>query len=364
MADAERPAGRRPGLWRRVLGRILLGLAVLAIILGPILLYVRVELLNSSTFTNRAETALASSDVQDYLANALTTNLVAKGGETVQRAEPLIRAVAGGVVSSNAFQSVFGTAVTALHKRMLDEGTADRVLNLKQAVDKVVNAVAVVSPSTAARIRSASGTIKLNESTTGKRIAQLAHRLQQVRVLGIVMPIVAFVLLAISVALGQDRIRSLRHAGWALIAGGAVVIVAASLIHRVLVSLVDTEEVRRAVGETEEAFLGDLSTWGTWLAAIGVVVTFVAVFLASPLSLREHAGQVWGFISRPPRKTWGDALRLLLLVVVVLCFIFAFGAVIRIAVAIIVGALVAWFLVRIMRLAGVKAGAGERAFTG
>lgn len=359
MGETERPPGRRPGLWRRVIGRILLGLAVLAIVLGPILLYTRVELLDSNAFTNRAENALASPDVQDYLANALTANLVQRGGPAVERAEPLIKAVAGGVVSSNAFQSVFGTAVTALHKRMLDEGTAQRVLNLKAAVTKVVNAVAVVSPTTAARIRAASGSVSLNKSTTGKRIAQLAHRLQQVRVLGIVMPIIAFVLLAISVALGQDRIRSLRHAGWALIAGGAIVVVASSLIHRILVSLVDTEEVRRAVGETEQAFVGDLSTWGTWLAAIGVVVAFVAVFLGSPLGLREHAGGVWAYVSRPPRRTWGDALRLLLLLVLVLLVIFAFGAVVRILVAVVVGALVAWLLVRIMRLAGVRAGVAE-----
>jgi hypothetical protein len=364
MGDAERPAGRRPGLWRRVLGRILLGLAIIAIILGPILLYVRVELLATSAFTNRAETALASPNVQDYLANALTTNLVAKGGERVQRAEPLIRAVAGGVVSSDSFRTVFGKAVTALHKRLLDEGTAQRVVNLRAATTKVVDAVAVIDPQLAASIRSATGNITLTKGTTGKRIAQLAHRLQQVRVLGIVIPIVAFVLLAVAVLLGQDRIRSLRHAGWALIAGGAVVVVAASLIHRVLVSLVDTEEVRRAVADTEDAFISDLSTWGTWLAAIGVVVTFVAVFLASPLGLRDHAGRVWDYVSRPPRKTWGDALRLLLLVVIVLLFIFAFGAVIRLAVAILVGALVAWFVVRILRLAGLKAGAGERVATG
>src|SRR5690349_23367706 len=46
--------------WRRITAGILLALAVLAIILGPIMLYVRSQFLDSGAFRNRAETALAS----------------------------------------------------------------------------------------------------------------------------------------------------------------------------------------------------------------------------------------------------------------------------------------------------------------
>ena len=193
--------------WRRITAGILLGLAILAIVLAPIMLYVRTQFLDSSEFRSRAETALASPDVQDYLADALTARLVASGGPTAQRAEPLVRSVVGGVVASQRFQDVFGRAVLGLHARLLSEGAAPRVVQLQEALTRAVDAIAVFDPALAQRIRDASGDITVGQGTTGKRLAQLAHRAQQLRVLGIVLPIVAFVLIALSIVVAPGRLR-------------------------------------------------------------------------------------------------------------------------------------------------------------
>ena len=55
--DGPRAAGPR---WRRITAGVLLGLAIVAIVLGPIMLYVRSQLLDSSGFRDRAQTTLAS----------------------------------------------------------------------------------------------------------------------------------------------------------------------------------------------------------------------------------------------------------------------------------------------------------------
>src|SRR5262245_65925803 len=91
-ADAPGAAGPR---WRRITAAVLLGLAIVAIVLGPIMLYVRSQLLDASEFRDRAQTTLASPDVQDYIADALTANLVARGGAKAERAEPFVRAEIG-----------------------------------------------------------------------------------------------------------------------------------------------------------------------------------------------------------------------------------------------------------------------------
>ncbi len=264
-----------------------------------------------------------------------------------------MRAVVGGVVASDRFGDVFGRAVNRLHERLLAEDTAERVIQLQDAVDQAVAAIAVVSPELAQRIDDASGEITVGQGTTGERLAQLAHRAEQLRLLGILLPIVAFVLLALSILVAPERLRATRRAGWGLIAGGIVIVAAEGLTRRVLLGLVDEAEVRRAVGEADSAFLADLGTWGAWVIAIGVVVLGTAIFLGSPLTLAEHAARAGRGATSRPARAWVLVLRLLALVVIVLLAIFALDAVLKVLVAVALALLVAYGLAELLRLAGV-----------
>jgi hypothetical protein len=340
--------------WRRITAAVLLGLAILAIILAPIMLYVRTQFLDSGAFRSRAETALASPDVQDYLADALTAKLVARGGADAQRAEPLVRSVVGGVVASQRFREVFGRAVAGLHARLLSESAAPRVVELQEAVTRAVDAIAVIDPALAQRIRDASGEIAVGQGTTGKRLAQLAHRAQQLRVLGIVLPIVAFLLIALSVVVAPQRLRAARRAGWGLIAAGVVVAALIGLTHRVLVGLGGDAAVRGAIGDAENAFLSDLGRWGAWVTAIGVVMLATAIFLGSPLTLREHAARAWGASTSRPARTRAVVLRVVVIIVIVLLAIFALDAVLTLLVAVALALVVAYGLAELLRLAGVN----------
>jgi hypothetical protein len=353
VSDAKGPR------WRRITAGVLLGLAILAIVLAPIMLYVRTQFLDSSEFRSRAETALASPDVQDYLADALTARLIARGGPDAERAEPLVRSVVGGVVASDRFQDVFGRAVDGLHARLLSEDTAPRVVQLQEALTRAVDAIAVIDPALAQRIRDASGEIAVGQGTTGKRLAELAHRAQQVRVLGIVLPIIAFVLIALSIVVAPARLRATRRAGWGLIAAGVVVAAVVGLTSRLLVGLGGDAGVRGAIGEADNAFLSDLGTWGAWVTAIGVVMLATAIFLGSPLTLREHAARTWGASTSRPARTWVLVLRLLGLLVIVLLAIFALDAVLKLLVAVVLALLVAYGLAELLRLAGVNPREGD-----
>ena len=350
MPEAPHESGPR---WRRITAAVLLALAILAVVLAPIMLYARTQLLDSSEFQSRAETALAAPEVQDYLADALTASLVARGGADAERAEPLLRSVAGGVVASDRFKEAFGRAVGALHARLLSGDAGSRVIGLQEAVDRAVDAIAVVSPELAQRIEGASGEVRVGQGTTGRRLAQIAERAQQLRVLGIILPIVAFLLIALSIAVAPQRLRAARRAGWGLIAGGVVVTVAVGLARRALVGIADDAVVRGAIGETESAFLASLGRWGAWVTAIGVVLLAIAVFLGSPLTLREHAARIWGASTTRPARTRALVVRLLVLLVIVLLAIFALGALLTLRVAVAIALLVAYGIAEVLRLAGV-----------
>jgi hypothetical protein len=127
------------------------------------------------------------------------------------------------------------------------------------------------------------------------------------------------------------------------------------LTHRILTGIVDDAQVRAAVGDAESAFLSDLGTWGAWVIAIGVVVLATAIFLGSPLTLREQAARGWGATTSRPARTWALVLRILALIVIVLLVIFALGAVLKILVGVAVGLLVAYGVAELLRLAGVGA---------
>jgi hypothetical protein len=334
----------KTGRGRGILAGVLLGLAILAIVLGPILLYARSQLLDSGAFRDRTETALASADVQDYLADALTANLVARAGtERAERAEPVVRAV-------------FGRAAEGLQQRLLDDGSAERVIELQEAVDRAIDAIAVVRPELAQRMRDASAEIAVGQGTTGESLAQIAHLAEQLRVLAIVLPVLALLLLVLSVAVAPDRLRAARRAGWGLVAGGVVVVALAGLTRSILLGVAERPEGRRAVGAAEEAFLADLGTWGAWVVALGVVVLGTAIFLASPLTLREQAARAWGASTRRPARGWALALRLVALVVIVLLAIFALDAVLRLLVAVAIALVVAYGVAELLRLMGLGSG--------
>lgn len=352
LPDVPQGGGPR---WRRITAGVLLGLAVVAIVLGPVMLYVRTQVLDAGAFRDRAETALASPHVQGYLADALTAELVARGGADAERAEPLVRAVAGGVVASDRFQGIFGRAAGGLHDRILSGEAGARVIELQEAVERTVAAIAVVDPELAGRIAESSGEIPVGRGRAGEVLAQIAHRAHQLRVLAVVLPVVAFLLLALSVAVAPRRLPAVRRAGWGLIAGGAVVAAVVALSRRALVGLVDDAEVRRAVGDAESAFLADLGTWGAWITAIGVVVLVTAVFLGSTLTLREHAARIWGAATGRPARTRTLVLRLIVITVVVLLGIFALDAVVSLLVAGVIAVLVGYGLSVLLRMAGVGA---------
>ena len=355
MPDVPDDAGPR---WRRVTAGVLLGLAILAVILAPVMLYVRTQLLDSGEFQSRTETALAGQDVQDYLTDALTANLVARGGSDAERVEPLVRAVVNGVVTSERFEEAFGRAVGALHARIVSGETGARVIRVQEGVDRAVDAIAAVDPALAERLEGARSEIEVGQGTTGRRLAQIAELAQKLRVLGIILPIVAFVLIALSIAVAPAHLRATRRAGWGLIAGGVVVTVAVGLARRTLLSLVDDTVARGAVGETESALVAELGRWGAWVTAIGVVLVGVSLFLGSRLTLREHVARIWEGSTTRPAGAWAIVVRLLVVLVVVLLAIFALDALLTTLVAVIVALLVAYGIAEVLRLAG--AGHGGR----
>jgi hypothetical protein len=267
-----------------------------------------------------------------------------------------VRAVVNGVVTSQRFEEVFGKAVGTLHARIISGETGDRVIRIQEGVDRAVDAIAVVSPELAQRIEGARSEIQVGQGTTGRRLAQIADRAQRLRVLGIILPIVAFVLIAASIAISPQRLRQTRRAGWGLIAGGAVVTIAVGLARRALLSLVDDTVARAAAGETESALVASLGRWGAWVTAIGVVLVGVSLFLGSELTLREQAARLWEGTRSRPAGARAIIVRILVLLVIVLLAIFALDALLTVLVAVIIALLVAYGIAELLRLAGVGPG--------
>jgi len=226
---------------------------------------------------------------------------------------------------------------------------------VQEGVDRAVDAIAVVNPELAQRIEGARSEVQVGKGTTGRRLAQIAEQAQKLRVLGIILPIVAFVLIALSIAVAPQRLRATRRAGWGLIAGGAVVTIAVGLARRTLLSLVDDAVVRGAVGETESALISSLARWGAWVTAIGVVLVGLSLFLGSPLTLREQAVRFWEGSRSRPAGARAIVVRILVLLVIVLLAIFALDALLTVLVAVIIALLVAYGIAELLRLAGVGA---------
>src|SRR5262249_27798142 len=247
----------------------------------------------------------------------------------------------------------FGRAAEELQSRLLSGQAGKRLLRLQNVVNKAANAVAVVSPQLAARLRQASGKIQVARGTVGVRIAQIAHRLHQLRVLGIILPIAAFVLLALAILVAPDHYRGARRAGWALIGSGVVVAAVVGLTNRVIRAYISSAELRSAASAAERAFLGDLGNWAAWVVGIGVVVLGTAFFLGSTLTLAEQMRRGWGAAMRP-EGAWAVIWRVIAAILIILLVIFAFDAMVKLAVGVGLGFLAAYGIAELLRLAGAR----------
>lgn len=336
---------------RRLLSRLLAGLAVFGVLLAAIAAYAEQTLFDSEKFSNRAVSVLDDEAVQAQLANAITDAAIQEAPNAIA-ARPLIESVAGVLVRSPALQSLLAKGVKDVHKAAIEGNEDTVVVTLANIGILIRQGLQAAAPKLADKIsRQLDVTIVDEGDGDGEGLVIDAAQL------GTDLKVLHWILLALalgaavgSVALAPTRLAGIRRLGRSLAIGGVAAVIVWQVGRGLIIARFEGDAAD-AAGAVYNAFLGDLRTWLLMLSGFGIVITAGATSTREPLDVAGLIARSWERLTTVPSGTPRRVARALVLVVVGIALIQNRDAVVTIT-AIIIGAFVVYVgAAELMRLA-------------
>lgn len=331
-------------------------LAAILLFVGTIMAYGRREVFDTPRFTERATGVLRTDVASTQLAQVLTRQAIEAGSPNLVAVRPLIESSVQRLVASGSVDAVLNIAISEMHRSMFSPEAGPIVLNAKDLLVVARGVVRAFNPDAAAAlpVTDTVGEVRVagGETRSWTRLAQ------EVRWLGILLPLLALGILGVAIALARDRRKAVVAAGCAVAGAGVLVTLAVTIIRPFVLTHFegDFNDVAR---EAWRGILGDLGHWGLILFFIG------AVLAAAGSALLPHGDVAGGvalarrFLMATPSGRPGQAVVIVRAGVAIglgLIAIFDWETATRL-VAIIVGAIaVMWGLSEVLRLAAPETG--------
>jgi hypothetical protein len=308
-ASTSRSTDARPPRRARSAASVTLTiLAVVAVIVGGACLYVRQELLDSHAFADRTVSALAREPVRRVVAREIVVQAIDKSSPDLIAARPVITSLVETAVATSQFRGLMHTVAEQAHRLLFDRG-GNVAFSIADAGTVVISALRTLAPSVASKVPEDVDATLLDLRRQSFAVRTLRYA-DKIRTLGVVLPLVALVLFALSIAVAVRRRPAITRCAIALAVGAVAVFVDLALLrHSTLVNLFGSEElsnadVRSAAGALWDAYIGGLSNWALGVAAFGVVLAAASANVLRPYAATDRIAQLrrraW-----PPRTRAG-----------------------------------------------------------
>jgi hypothetical protein len=254
-----------------VLGAVLLPFAVGAF-------YAREQVVDTQVFPERALTALDEPAVRTALEHEIVFALQDRfGARAVAAVEDMLRPSIEAVVASDEFRRVFAVAVMEARLRFLVREQNDATVDLSAAAPILKDELRTEAPGLARRLPSRLR-VELNllrrDDTPGGSLITNAD----VRLLGVLLPLLCMAAFAGSLATGRPRARALIVIGMAVTVSAVVLGLGLALGKGLALDRLEGQgrlpeaELRRAGGAVFDVFFDDLYLWALGIGVAGVVL--------------------------------------------------------------------------------------------
>jgi hypothetical protein len=295
---------RGPG----VVARGLVVAACIVLLLALVAGYVRLTVIDSDQFANRATAALRDDSVKSLIAEKITDDVVLKNEADLLAARPIIESVASEIVGGRAFTTLFRASVRDVHRAVFNRDKNTVTLTVGDVGTVLAAAVQKLRPSLAKQLED-SGRVSLVKSDIGSASASLARLGHTIRVLALVLLVLFILLAGGAIALSGDRRRTVVELGIGIAAVAVLLIVAYSILRSVAIDHVDGADNRAAAGAVWDAFLSDFRV-GAWIVAgSGAVIAAAAASLIRPVDIREPLREAFERLTTEPRRPGLRVLR-------------------------------------------------------
>lgn len=292
---------------RRRISTALLVVAALLLPVGVVASWARDTLYDSTTFSNRTVDILRSSAVRTVLARRLTEELARSGNEQAVNFRPGLQLAIQTVVDTDAFRSIFRTAVRRTHAAILSGQNGSAGLNLQDSVAIITSSLqASESPAQAGE----------QQGGLGDSLSDVTHRLGDLGIWKLDRTIASIAWIAIlgalaaaagALVLAGDRRRCVRRLGWVLVVDGAVIVLALQLLGWWAQRQVDGADLADAVGGAFTRGTADLRAVGLWIAGYGLVAVAAAT-VGVRYTPAVVADRFRGWVDRRRATTFGTVV--------------------------------------------------------
>ena len=276
--------------------------AALALV-GGFALYAREEVFEAKSFARNGSESLRDERVRAALTDPIVEQVIDNGPDQLINARPLIVTAVSQAIGSGPFRELFRKSAVQIYRAMFSKDREQIFLTIDDVDTIVADAASSISPKVGDRVPRDFGR-KLVRITDNKTLIQVADSAQQVRVLGLILPILALGCLIGAVAVAPDRRQGLLVTSGSLAVAAALGLVVLLTARSLLVSRFDADVTQDAVRGVWDAFFGGLRTW-TLVVGGGAVVVAAAAASARQLDPEAPARRVMRVLGLQPKTQAG-----------------------------------------------------------
>jgi hypothetical protein len=288
---------------RRMASSALVVVATILLFVGGITLYLRQEVFNADHFADRAAVAVQDDDVRHVMAEQIVDQIIAQGGSELIQAKPLLEATVATVLGSSPFRAIFRKGAVQVHRALFDRDKGSLVLDLADTGTVVISATKAISPGVAKKIPPdvQTGLIEVSDRSFATKSLAIAD---DVRFLGLLLPLLALALYVLAFAVAHDRRRTTVNFGASLATAGAVGVIAYLVGKSLVIGQFHEEEQRRAASAVWDAFMVDLRTWCLIIGGGGIVIAAAASTYLQTTEISDDAERLGRrLLARPESRS-------------------------------------------------------------
>ena len=253
---------------------MLVVVAVVLAMVALVLAYAGRAVLQAQPFADRAVATLRDPAVRDDVADHLTDAVIRYGGSDLATVRPLVRAVAGAIVASDAFAALFRRAALEVHAAVVQGRPGPVTVNVADVSVLVDAALVRFAPNLAQRLRSAR-LAQLGSLDPGGGVRSLVALIRGVYTAAWVLAALAALLALAALWFSADRRRTAQGLGLGLALGGLTV-AGLYLFGRAVTVHFAAPGRGTVVAAAVSAFGQGLLVQALWAAGAGAVVAAVA----------------------------------------------------------------------------------------
>ncbi len=298
---------------RRGVTSALVVLAGVLLVLATIAGYLRLAIVDSEQFANRATATLKDPSVRNLVAERVTDQVVLRSRSELLAARPLIIGATSGIVGGGAFATLFHRAALDVHRAVFDRDQNTISLTLVDVGTVAGEALQSFRPKLAAQVEGASR-ISLLRERVGGTATDIARIGDRIRFLALLLGGLTLAVAVGALALSHDRRRTASQLGVAAIAAGVVVVLAYFLGRVLVLARFDDPEEHAAAAAVYAGFLGDLRNLGFVVAGAGAIIAAAAASLIDPDTFEAPVARAWRIATTEPQRPWLRALRAVALI--------------------------------------------------